>query len=93
MNSFIADKPQTQALIKTLRDAGHTVEGNARGGYSAEEQRECSHCNGFGSSLKEDADRCTQCHGTGLKNVTLFRAMPGRSGYLCRLHSSMTEDK
>lgn len=28
---------------------------------------ECSHCNGYGSSLKETADRCTKCGGTGLQ--------------------------
>lgn len=27
---------------------------------------ECKHCNGYGSSLKEDADTCTRCNGTGL---------------------------
>ena len=27
---------------------------------------ECTHCNGFGSSLKEAAARCTKCGGTGL---------------------------
>lgn len=27
---------------------------------------ECPHCNGYGSSLKEEADRCTVCGGTGL---------------------------
>ena len=29
---------------------------------------ECSHCNGYGSSLKdpEDVNICTRCHGTGL---------------------------
>jgi len=27
---------------------------------------ECSHCNGYGSSLKESADRCTKCGGSGL---------------------------
>jgi len=26
----------------------------------------CEHCNGYGSSLKEEADRCTVCGGTGL---------------------------
>ena len=28
----------------------------------------CSHCNGYGSSLKdpEGVDRCTRCGGTGL---------------------------
>ena len=93
MSSFIADKPQTQALLKTLRSVGHTVEGNARDGYSVEVKQQCSHCNGFGSSLKEDDDRCTRCNGTGLKDVTLFKAMPGRFGYLCRLHSSLDYDK
>ena len=27
---------------------------------------ECDHCNGYGSSLKEEADKCTKCNGTGL---------------------------
>jgi len=27
---------------------------------------QCSHCNGYGSSLKEDSERCTQCEGLGL---------------------------
>jgi len=26
----------------------------------------CSHCNGYGSSLKESNARCTQCEGIGL---------------------------
>ena len=26
----------------------------------------CSNCNGYGSSLKEDSDRCTKCGGWGL---------------------------
>jgi DnaJ-class molecular chaperone len=28
--------------------------------------RWCPHCNGYGSSLKEDAERCSHCAGTGL---------------------------
>jgi DnaJ-class molecular chaperone len=27
---------------------------------------ECPHCNGYGSSLKEDAKQCTFCGGEGL---------------------------
>jgi len=27
---------------------------------------ECPHCNGYGSSLKEESERCTLCKGTGL---------------------------
>jgi len=27
---------------------------------------ECKHCNGWGTSLKEGAARCTQCGGSGL---------------------------
>jgi len=27
---------------------------------------QCSHCNGYGSSLKEQADTCTVCGGSGL---------------------------
>jgi predicted Zn-ribbon and HTH transcriptional regulator len=26
----------------------------------------CAHCNGYGSSLKEESERCTHCDGTGL---------------------------
>lgn len=26
----------------------------------------CPHCNGYGSSLKESADTCTRCGGSGL---------------------------
>jgi DnaJ-class molecular chaperone len=28
--------------------------------------KECSHCRGYGSSLKEDAPKCTKCGGMGL---------------------------
>jgi DnaJ-class molecular chaperone len=38
---------------------------------------ECPHCSGYGSSLKEAADRCTQCGGTGLvlsKKLEIFLA-------------------
>lgn len=28
--------------------------------------RQCPHCNGYGSSLKEEADRCTMCGGSGV---------------------------
>jgi len=27
---------------------------------------QCDHCNGYGSSLKEDSAQCTKCGGTGL---------------------------
>lgn len=26
----------------------------------------CTHCNGYGSSLKEEYDTCTRCFGSGL---------------------------
>ncbi len=29
----------------------------------------CSHCNGYGSSLKEQSDKCTHCGGLGLVPV------------------------
>jgi DnaJ-class molecular chaperone len=28
--------------------------------------KQCPNCNGYGSSLKESSDRCSQCDGTGL---------------------------
>jgi DnaJ-class molecular chaperone len=37
-----------------------------RFGAVPEGMRWCPHCNGYGSSLKEDAERCTHCAGTGL---------------------------
>lgn len=27
----------------------------------------CTHCNGYGSSLKESSSTCTECGGSGLK--------------------------
>ena len=27
---------------------------------------ECTHCNGYGSSLKEESDTCSKCGGDGL---------------------------
>lgn len=34
----------------------------------------CSHCAGYGSSLKESQDRCSQCDGLGLiKSPTKFK--------------------
>jgi len=27
--------------------------------------QECPHCHGYGSSLHEQADRCTRCNGSG----------------------------
>lgn len=26
----------------------------------------CGHCNGYGSSLKEESDKCTKCGGRGI---------------------------
>jgi DnaJ-class molecular chaperone len=26
----------------------------------------CPHCNGYGSSLREENERCVRCNGTGL---------------------------
>ena len=31
----------------------------------------CEHCDGYGSSLKEEQDRCSCCGGTGVKLVKL----------------------
>ena len=28
--------------------------------------KECPHCNGYGSSLKEAADKCSKCSGFGI---------------------------
>jgi DnaJ-class molecular chaperone len=36
----------------------------------------CPHCNGYGSSLKEETGRCTQCGGSALVPV----AEPGQEG-------------
>jgi DnaJ-class molecular chaperone len=35
-------------------------------GAVPEGMRWCSHCNGYGSSLKESSGRCSHCAGTGL---------------------------
>ena len=31
-----------------------------------EKWEQCSHCNGYGSSLKESSAKCTRCGGSGL---------------------------
>lgn len=43
----------------------------------------CGHCNGYGSSLYEAADRCTSCDGNGLA--------PGESWDRVRLRESTTD--
>ena len=30
---------------------------------------ECKHCNGYGSSLKEEQPKCSKCSGTGLQEI------------------------
>jgi DnaJ-class molecular chaperone len=35
---------------------------------------ECPHCSGYGSSLKESADRCTRCGGSGLMTAAEAKA-------------------
>jgi hypothetical protein len=37
---------------------------------------ECTHCNGYGSSLKEEAERCTECDGTGIVAASLESTPP-----------------
>jgi hypothetical protein len=29
----------------------------------------CEHCNGYGSSLKEEQERCSCCNGTGVQAI------------------------
>ena len=41
-----------------------SAEEAARMGYE-----ECPHCHGYGSSLKEEAERCTRCGGSGWAKV------------------------
>jgi DnaJ-class molecular chaperone len=31
-----------------------------------DDTEQCPHCNGYGSSLNEDSDRCTRCGVSGL---------------------------
>jgi hypothetical protein len=58
MIARIHSKPETQGMIKALRDAGYTVE-KINGGYV--------------------------CNVAGLtKPITIFKAMNGTRGYLCR---------
>ena len=35
-------------------------------GYDVENTKVCDHCNGYGSSLKEENAKCTKCGGSGL---------------------------
>jgi RecJ-like exonuclease len=36
----------------------------------------CEHCHGYGSSLKEEQDRCSVCGGTGVKACPSFTKLP-----------------
>ncbi len=38
----------------------------------------CTHCTGYGSSLKESSSRCTKCKGTGLITQEKRRKKNGR---------------
>jgi hypothetical protein len=40
----------------------------------------CPHCNGYGSSLKEAAGRCTHFGGSGLVEADRERPVAGRDG-------------
>jgi hypothetical protein len=40
---------------------------------------QCPHCNGYGSSLKETADRCTFCGGTGLVLIEKAKTYKGET--------------
>jgi hypothetical protein len=40
----------------------------------------CPHCNGYGSSLREAAGRCTRCGGGGLVGVDRERPVAGGHG-------------
>jgi rRNA maturation endonuclease Nob1 len=40
----------------------------------------CRHCNGYGSSLKEESGRCTHCGGSGLLRADRDRPGAGRNG-------------
>jgi hypothetical protein len=54
------------AMVKEPRSDDDQFEyDDAMAGWDTE-GTECTHCNGFGSSLKEAAARCTNCGGTGL---------------------------
>jgi DnaJ-class molecular chaperone len=44
-----------------------------------EGMRWCPHCHSYGSSLKEHAERCTRCAGTGLV-VDQAAALPAEAG-------------
>ena len=46
----------TMRSVSRERDLGQTPEG----------YEWCRHCNGYGSSLKDENERCARCNGTGL---------------------------
>lgn len=41
--------------------------------------QECPHCNGYGSSLREDGPTCSRCGGSGLVMSTPSDASPSPS--------------
>ncbi len=49
-------------------------------GTVSEGVRWCPHCNGYGSSLKEHAERCSRCAGTDLVVDEAAALSPDRAG-------------
>jgi hypothetical protein len=64
-----ANRTQAQnrviALVAETGEPWYIHKGFGRPFYVAK-GRTCPHCNGYGSSLKEESDKCTVCHGSGV---------------------------
>lgn len=65
MNFTYSDAERQAAAARRLRAAGMDEGADAAERVAAELVRYCPDCNGYGSSLKLDADTCPTCGGTG----------------------------
>ena len=45
----------------------------------------CHHCNGYGSSLQEEGDRCSHCGGSGLARAVAEANAISRAGVVVKL--------
>lgn len=63
------DVPQYDNSLHPCSGCPYDVDGVCTSDPAAHEQsthEQCSHCNGYGSSLKEASDKCTRCGGSGI---------------------------
>jgi len=52
---------------------------------------ECKHCNGYGTSLKEDAPKCTVCGGLGLVKKLVMKRSPSDDAFWSDVYKTIQQ--